>query len=372
MDSRQIVKLITLGIALISNAAKSSELKWTHYGVRPQAMGNAYVAVADDYNSLFYNPAGLARLDTWHGELFNPKIGISSTSITTIKNFSDLVSSNNAGVDSTISSFETLSGKPQWINVGMTPHLVFPGFGLGLGLDIGGSILVHRTISADIDAGATAIIPVAFAKNFFEDRLSLGMAVKGVFKEGVEREFSLADITAFSKKSSDSSGNTIKDYVVAGSGVGVDLGLLYTPITTGEPTIGVSIADLGGTPYKAMNQGGLQLGAPRAREPAVNTGLSFKPIKTSGYYVLTSMDVHAINQPIHYSKKLNFGAEWGFGKILKLQAGLHQGSMSGGFQLDAWLLVLRFATYSEQIGRVAGESATASDRRYVAQLKILL
>jgi hypothetical protein len=350
----------------------AGELKWTHYGVRPLAMGNAYVAVADDYNALFYNPAGLARLESWHGEFFNPHLGVSQTTLKTIKDFTNLASSNSAGVDSTLSVFETMTGKPQWVNLGLTPHLVFPGFGIGVGLDIGGSMVIHRTISADVDAGASAIVPVAFAKNFLEDRLSLGVAVKGVFKQGVEREFSLADITAFSKKSADTSGNSLKDYVVGGTGFGVDFGMLFTPVKTGEPTLGISVADVGGTPYKAQKSGPLELGAPKPRDPAVNTGISFKPIKTDSYYVLTTMDAHAINQPIHFSKKLNFGTEWGFGRVLKVQAGLHQGSFSGGVQLDAWLVVLRFATYAEELGHVAGESAATSDRRYVAQLKLLL
>jgi hypothetical protein len=335
-------------------------------------MGNAYVAVADDFNALFYNPAGLARLESWHGELINPRLGVSQNTITTFQDFSNLAGSKSNGVEDTIAIFGKMSGKPQWVNVGWTPHLVFPGFGLGLGLDVGGSLNLHRTISADLDAGVEAIVPIAFAKNFLDDRLSIGASVKGVFKQGVEREFSLADITAFSKKSADSSGNKLKDYVVGGRGLGVDVGMLFTPIKTGEPTLGVSVADIGGTPYKAMKAGDLDLGTPAPREPALNTGISFKPIKTGSYYVLTSMDAHAINQPMHFSKKLNFGTEWGFGRILKLQAGLHQGSFSGGFQLDAWLLVLRFATYSEQLGHVSGESKVASDRRYLMEMKVLL
>jgi len=372
MLSRNLLSFLGTGLWLTTSSIQAGELKWTHYGIRPLAMGNAYVAVADDYNALFYNPAGLARLDTWHGELLNPRLGISQSTITTLKDFSKLASSNSTGVESTLTTFESMTGKPQWINIGLTPHLVFPGFGIGLGLDIGGSMVIHRTISADVDAGATAILPLAVAKNFLEDRLSVGMAVKGVFKQGVEREFSLADITAFSKKEADSSGNSIKDYIVGGSGLGVDFGMLFTPIQTGEPTLGISVADIGGTPYKAQKSGSLELGAPRPRDPAVNTGISFKPIKTDSYYVLTTIDAHAINQPIHFSKKLNFGTEWGFGRVLKLQAGLHQGSLSGGIQLDAWLLVLRFATYAEELGTVTGESAITSDRRYVAQLKLLL
>lgn len=364
---------LTLGISLPAIDSFASELRWTHFGLRPLGMGNAYVAVADDYNALFYNPAGLARLDGWDMEILNPTLGVSATTMKTINDFTDLASSNSSGVDSTLSVFETMTGKPQWINVGMTPHLIFPGFGLGIGLDIGGSMVIHRsTISADLDAGLNAIVPIAFAKNFLDDRLSLGASIKGVYKQGVEREFSLADITAFSKNESSSSGNQLKDYFVGGLGFGVDVGMLFTPVAVGEPTFGMSITDIGGTPYKESSVNNLKFGAPKPRDPSVNTGISFKPIKTGSYYVLTSMDIHAINQPIHFSKKVNFGAEWGLSKALKIQAGLHQGSLSGGLQLDLWLLVVRFVTYTEQLGSVAGESAATSDRRYMAQFKLVL
>ena len=54
---------VAAALALMSaGSAQALEGAWTHYGVRPLGMGNAFVAVADDFNSLFYNPAGLARL----------------------------------------------------------------------------------------------------------------------------------------------------------------------------------------------------------------------------------------------------------------------------------------------------------------------
>ncbi len=369
MRSFLLVALITIAVITPFGHASASELKWTHYGVRPLAMGNAYVAVADDYNALFYNPAGLARLKTWHLEIMNPRFGVSSSTINTFKDFSKLATSGSSTVDSTIRAFETLTGKPQWVHLGLTPHWVFQNFGLGIGLDAGGSMVIHRTIAAEVDAGLSAIVPIAFAMNFLEDRLSVGMSAKGVFRQGVEREFSLADITAFSKNSKDAEGNELKDYVVGGNGFGVDMGLLFTPIPTGEPTLGISVTDLGGTPLKSSSSNGMKLGTPKPREPSLNAGISFKPIKTGNYYVLTSIDAHALNQPIHFSKKLNFGAEWGFGNLLKLQAGLHPGTLSGGVEIDVWILALRFATYTEQLGAVAGDY---EDRRFIAQLKLLL
>lgn len=365
--------LIACALLTCNQLQAADELKWTHYGVRPLGMGNAFVAVADDFNALFYNPAGLARLNTWSLELINPSVGISTNTISAISDVQGLMNGSTdatgkSAVNTALDVFKTLEGKNQYMNIGWTPHLIFPGFGLGIGMDVGGSIMIHHQVSADVDAGVSAIIPLTYAKNMLEDRLSLGASIKGVFTSGVDREFSVADLTAFTKSSdsTSSSDKNLKDYVVGGKGVGVDVGMLFTPVKTMEPTLGVSVMDIGGTPYKAADE---KLGTPKTRQPTVNTGFSMKPYQSNGSYLLATVDAQAINRPIHYSKKLNFGSEYGLGKVLKLQAGLHQGELSGGVQLDAWLIILRFATYAEQIGPTAGE---LSDRRYVAQLKMLL
>jgi hypothetical protein len=76
-----------------------------------------------------------------------------------------------------------------------------------------------------------------------------------------------------------------------------------------------------------------------------------------------------MNLPMSFSKKLNMGLEWGYGRFLKVQSGLHQGYFTGGVQLDFRFLKLRALTYSEELGAVAG---TTEDRRYMVQLKLLI
>ena len=282
---------------------------------------------------------------------------------------------------------EKNTGKTHHFALGLTPHLVFPGFGFAVGADIVSTLAVHREISTDVDIGPRIIAPIGYAHNFLEDRLSIGGSVKVVAKGGVDREFSINDIQAFSKKSSDSSSTTasttaaadtekspeLKDYVTGGMGVGADFGLLFTPIKTMSPTLGLSIMDFGGTPYsKQLNIGGSALGKPETRLPTVNTGVSLKPWEAHGMFVRTSLDAQAINQPVHYSKKFNLGVEWGYGSIIKVETGLHQGELSGGFEFDVFLFTCRFVTYTEQLGAVAGEDDNLRDRRYALQLKLLI
>jgi hypothetical protein len=365
--------LTAASMALPAEPGVARELNWTHFGLRPLAMGNAYVAVADDFNALFYNPAGLARLKTWDGEFLNPTLEISKNTIDTFSKIKTLAQGASGGVDSVLELLEENTGKSQHFALGLTPHLVFPGFGFGLGIATPLTMAIHRDISVDLEFGPRAIVPISVAGNFLEDRLSLGATLKLVVAGGVDHEFSINDISAFSKNDSSSSGPKLSDYVQGGAGVGFDFGLLFTPIKTMSPTLGVSVTDLGGTPYqKQINVGGTALGTPKIRLPSVNTGLSLIPWEAGGMYLRTSVDAHAINQPDHFSKKFNLGAEWGYGSILKVQTGVHQGELSAGFEFDVMLLAIRFVTYSEQLGVVAGEDDNLRDRRYAVQIKAIL
>lgn len=368
-----LMGLLGLGF---SPTIQAGEFRWTHFGIRPLAMGNAYVAVADDYNALFYNPAGLARLKEWDGEFFNPHAQISSNTIKAFSDLSELVAGASGDTNSVLDFLEKNTGKTHHVSFGMTPHLVFPGVGFGVGIDMGATIIVHREISTDLDFGPELVAPITYATNFFEDRLSVGGSIKWVAQGGVDRNFSIQDISVFSSnsKTSDSSDNSpqLKDYIDGGYGVGFDVGLLFTPVKTMSPTLGISVTDIGGTSYQKADIGSNALDTPNLRLPSVNTGISVLPWEADGMFLRASMDAHSINLPFHYSKKFNLGLEWGYGSIIKVQTGLHQGELSAGFQFDTFLFSCRFVTYAEQLGTIAGQDDNLRDRRYALQLKLLI
>lgn len=351
---------------------RSQEVKWTHYGIRPLAMGNAFVAVADDYNALFYNPAGLARLKTWTGELINPGFELSKNTLGFIDSVTELQSSGKSSASDTLDLFSEHLGENQHFAFQWTPHLIFPGFGIGLGSELAANLAFHREIAADVDIGPRMILPISYARNFLDDRLSVGVSAKMVARGGVNREFDIQTLEAFTKKK-DGDGKTnqpqLSDYVEGGTGYGADVGMLFTPIKPMEPTIGVSVTDVGGTPYHQANINGNAVGAPPDRLPSVNVGTSLKPYVSGPISVLTAVDMHSVNQPFSFTKKLNLGSEVSVGHILKIGVGLHQGYFTSGFQLDVGLLKLRAVTYAEELGAAAGESM---DRRYALQLKLII
>lgn len=343
--------------------------KWTHYGVRPLAMGNAFVSVVDDYNTLFYNPAGLARLKEWDGEFLNPGLEISKNTTDFISDLQDLAGGSASDSKAVLDLIEKNTGKNHHLALNWTPHLVFPNFGFGIGSQVDLSLTFHRYPSAFLDAGPKAIIPFGFAMNFLEDRLSVGMSLKFRVQGGIYHEFSIQDLEALNGSDDSDTGPKIDDYVQGGYGLGADLGVLFTPMKPMAPTLGISITDFGGTSFEKMDFGDTAVGSPDQVLPSVNVGMSLRPLESDSMYLLTAVDMHSINQPFDFSKKLNLGLELGLGNIFRVQTGLHHGYLTAGMELDVGLLALRLATYSEEMGNTAGK---IEDRRFVFQLKLLI
>jgi len=375
MTRLRLFKLVVLTFSiLLAPFSQAEELRWTQYGLRPLAMGNAYVAVADDYNAMFYNPAGMARLKSWDGELFNPTIEISDTTVSFADSLAKLGSGGSGGTSEVLDLLQGETGKIHHFSFYLTPHLIFPNFGFGIGFELETTMVVHSDIDIEFKFGPRIIAPISFAKNFLDDKLSLGASVKLIAKGGIDHSFNIQTISAFTSKGegSEDEGQSLSDLFEGGYGIGFDGGLLFTPIKTMEPTIGISITDIGGSVYTEADIQGSAIGAPAPRLPSVNTGISLKPIQADRMYVLVSADSHMINQPVHYSQKFNLGVEWGYGDIIKVQSGLKAGYLTGGFQFDVGLLNMRFATYTVDHAPVVGTHDDLTERRFLVQLKLLI
>lgn len=350
--------------------AAAGELRWTHFGVRPLGMGNAFVAQADDFNALYYNPAGLAWLKTWTFEVISLRGEVSANTTSAISDIQEFIDSGSGGTDATVDLIQKQGGKPIGFNLGLEPYFVMPGFGFALAVDLPTQLTFHNDITFDVNAGPRLYMPIGMASTFFRERLAAGLNLKAIGQLGVDRSF---DIDSIDNLSNGSSGEgSLEDYVLGGYGLGLDLGLLFRPDAERDTTLGISVLDVGGTSFTAVEAGSSATGAPPKRLASVNTAISFKPIKSESQYVSVNADFVAINQPHHFSKKVNLGTEYGLGDFFKFQAGLHQGEWTAGLQLDLMMMRLRLATYAEQLGTAAGQDELLSDRRYAMHLNLLL
>lgn len=360
------VILLLSTFCLSSNAF--SVIDWTQFGVRPLAMGNAFVAVADDFNALYYNPAGLARIKEWKFEIINPRLDVSTNSYFLYKRVKSRGTKKTSDI---LNIINDAAGKPNQIGFTLSPYAIGQGWGFGLASTTYVSALPSKLVNVETAGISRILLPISLAKNFFSDRLSLGASVKLTGLIGITEDFSVDTLDLFttSKDSTTTTKPKFTDYLISGMGVGVDLGLLFTPTDYMSPTFGMSVTDFGGTPLKKIAKKGTK--APSI-PPTVNTGFSFKPIKSAHNYLLLAIDNQMINRSVHYSHQLSYGLEWGLYDFLKVELGALNGNATAGIQLDFTVLKIRFATYAVDRSPLVGLSRDFVDRRVALQLKLII
>ncbi|MDD9949946.1 MAG: hypothetical protein OXT67_00100 [Zetaproteobacteria bacterium] len=352
---------LSLAIVLVAVDVQARDDRWTHFGLRPLAMGNAYVSVADDHNAMFYNPAGLARIQEWDGEILNPYLEVSTNSLDFIEDAQNL--SSTEGIADILSLLSSHTGKTNHFAFGLAPHLYGSGWGFATSFYMPATFVAHRYVEVEFKAGVDVMVPLSFATNLMQDRLSVGTTLKVIAQGGIDADLPLDSLTKLQNS------EELQDLVKAGVGVGADFGLLFTPTEVMRPTLGLMISDLGGTPYSPAGDAG---SVPAPKQMGIHAGVSVVPYDVDWMWLRTSVEGHELNQPKHYSKKFNVGAELGLGTLFKLQMGLRHGLLSSGIELDVGLLNLRLVTYALDHGVVVGQHARLEDRRYAMQMKLII
>jgi hypothetical protein len=195
-----------------------------YVGPRPLGMGNAFVGLADDYNALMYNPAGLARLEESQVNLGLgagldskfPKLYTDLQTASSSGNVQDVVNllQNNNG--NYYNSRVTLSGiwaKPRW-GIAIIP------------VDLSMNMAIHQLAGESLDLVATQDTTIAYGRGwdvywFKQDRVSLGVTGKAIYRGYYNKQLAAGDLATNSNllRGSDAQEGMTFD---------ADFGLLYT------------------------------------------------------------------------------------------------------------------------------------------------
>ena len=340
---------VALFMVLSSTLCSGAEYPYIYKGMRPMGMGGAFVAVSNDANALFYNPAGLADIHTIRASIFPLELELGENAYGIYRDAADV------DFDNEIETAEFLReniGERAHLALNLFPFYSMPRFAFGL---IGTARMdlevydrqypkVLTNVINDIGVGA------GYAHPLFHDTLLVGASAKYINRQSLTEEYTVLDIT------SEDLDDLIDDDLVDGSGVLVDLGIIYKLDDLGMPGTKIGLS--------ANNLIGGDLGDAKDVDDHIDIGFAlereFWITKTTLAFDYVDL-FSQMGDDDDMAKRIRLGAEFRFPRILSLRVGLYQGYFTSGVTLDAKYARLDILTYAEEIGAYAGQRV---DRRY--------
>lgn len=350
--------IVLTGFIFITSTAYAAEISSFYRGIRPLGMGNAFTAIADDENSIYYNPAGLNNIEGFGSMgIINPAVEASDSFEDFVDDYNDVEDDDVAAATQLIRDY---MGVHQHARASLMPHYARHNFGVAVLAQGTVDMEFRNPINPNIQAKIIKdIVPtISGAYSFFGDKLKAGATAKFIQREGLVEEYSAVEIA--------SEDFDPEDDLVEESGVGVDIGLIYELplLEIFNPTVGLAIQNLGdvdlGDAGEELQKVNIGFG--------LNFGLNYKDSEL--VEVLAALDYVDItndaSEDDDMAKRLHMGVELKF-PILSVRAGLNQGYGTYGATINWKLLKLEYAAYIEEIGAYAGQR---TDERQMIQLSI--
>lgn len=347
--------LIIPALLLIAVGAHAGELMEFYRGARAQAMGNAYVGLADDEQTLFYNPAGLAGIERASLHYFTTDLTVSHD---VVFGYQD---SKSAFENPSGDSLNVIIGKNLYLEGQVTPMLVMPGFGVSFYADGQAAFLAQNKALPYVTLGyqTTNGLVFGFGKTLgrrgFKSKkheFRIGAGGKWLFRRGGYTQIPLSELIDIDK-------GTISRLTGGFEpGVGVDLGTQYIykatkrfRLSTGLVWNNIGDISFGGGPD------------PIRQVLAVGSALTYE----YGWVKLNvTYDLRHLTAQTDWRKKNHAGIEFAL-PFLSVYGGVNQVFFTYGASFNAWLFRLTALSYAEERGSFAYQNP---ERRY--QLRLAL
>jgi hypothetical protein len=310
-------------------------------GIRAQGMGNAFTAIADDEQAIFYNPAGLAGVKNFSFVFGSGSLDVSNDLVTGFPTYLSAVSNLS------LSSLNAFVGKDIYARAQGISAVTVPGFGMAVIYDqqmavrLKNQSLPQGVIGSQTTYGFQMGFGTAIAKlKRKRGELRFGVAGKVLWRLGGYQSPSLTQVMALDSKS------IMNNFAGKGIGYGIDSGFqfVYNFRKTWSLLSGLSFTDIGSTSFSSGAD-------PQRMNSTFGLGVKYKgPDMT----MTIAYDFSRIFDNVDWPKKSHLGAEFRF-PMISVYAGLNQVSFTYGFGLDLWLFKLMYVSYGDSLGTLAGQ-----------------
>lgn len=347
-----LIAFLVLNVASVS----AEPLSTMHSSVRALGMGDAYTALARGSESLYYNPAGLARVSGINLKMFQIRAGASGYEA--YQKIQDIQGSG--GGDEFSDMIEELYGEHVWTGAGAEAAFTVPMFGFGVYNHLDALISIDNPVTPEI---YTSIInDYGYVAGFgipMSPFLAMGMNFRYVKRSGARVPYGA---TVIADLDPDVLYNNITGW---GKGYGIDAGLnLQIPAPFFSATLSAVWRNIGNMEFRSDTPG---VDIPR-EENDMTLGASLL-FDTPLLSIAPALDIRSINrEDIQLMRKINFGVELGI-PFLDIRGGFHEGYYTAGLGLNLGLFRVDAATYGVELGEYPGQ---IEDRRYVVEFTMEL
>ncbi len=353
---------------------------------RALGMGDAFVAVANDYSSLFYNPAGLARREDSELNLSLDIAGSASFS----KFAKDIDQAQKTGQtesekqQAVLNVLNAAYGSTYAIRTAPAAGIfVAPNWGIGfIPADLSMELTVHKQVGPSVNATAYADTTLAYGYGkdlpwFDHSRFSMGITGKFINRGYASKAISAVELASdpnFVRKEDLREGYTLD----------ADIGALLTPeipdegilsvIRLARPTFGMVVRNAAGVGFgkslKLINKTATD--KPESLYRVVDLGTKWEYPSVWIFGGRGVLDVRDIGHPnFNWKKGLHVGFEfdWTVASWWKGQyrIGLSQGYFTAGLSALLGVFNLDLVTYADNVGTY---NNSKESRMYMARLNM--
>jgi hypothetical protein len=337
--------LILCSLLLAPTAWPDGLVRENFEGVRPTGMGNAFLALSDDNNVMWYNPAALTKTTGLHGNIFDFTLG--ADSLETVGNVKNAIFNGNySGLISPDSTFVRFDVKPSFFSkyFGFSLYTHTNGY-----WDIQSLQLPSVDVYAYSDVGAITAMAFPVSEYF-----SFGFSLRGLIRSGADIHLDtltlLQNLGGISQAAfMEAIYDELKKMSGYGYGFGLNLGSLATiPLGKTGPRLqlAATIEDVGQTTFK-------QLGSsltPPAIPMSFHSGMALIYDVNKRAQVNFTADVRHMFEPLPFVKTAHLGLEYRH-KYFALRTGLSEGYLTYGF---SWTTLphtqIHFSSYAAEVG----------------------
>jgi hypothetical protein len=353
---------ISFLILLISLNAGATLLRPSYEFPRATGMGNAFIALADDATSLFYNPAALAK---------NKSIRLHIVDTQLLVDGMDTLSRLNKAVfDGKTDDF--INPNKQSFGLGLKPTLITPYFGLSVYSQGFGLFELNSLQGSDVNVFAYNDLGVALGFGFpLSDYFSFGFGIRAVQRSSIELNKTVGDLLAElgldSLTVNSNPWTALQKYTGVGYGFPMNAGVIVTlpQATRASPLIRFAgtIEDIGGTSFQKVSG----TSAPSHLETSFHLGSLFQYSLNQDSLLNITADLRDQFRGIFFLKTFHLGTEFRH-KYFGLRAGLSEGYATYGLSLEfPPHTKIHFSSYAKELGEKLWEK---EERFYQVQLII--